>query len=102
MVNLSYLQSSGVGIIHLINSVIIPLLLGVAVIGFIYAVLSFFFSRDDEGSAKHEESRKRVVWGVIAIFVIVSVWGFVSILQNIFGVSNNNNNVVLPTVPGTY
>jgi uncharacterized membrane protein YidH (DUF202 family) len=98
--NLSYLQGSGTGIIHFINSVAVPLLIGIAVIIFIVSTFRYVLSSND--SKAHGEARGRMIWGVIAIFVIVSVWGFVNILQNIFGVSGNNSNVTLPTVPGTY
>jgi hypothetical protein len=65
---------------------IIPLMVGLAVAVFIYGVLVLMFS---EGGEKKEDGKKYMVWGIIGIFVMVSVWGLVHILITTFGLDTS-------------
>lgn len=65
---------------------IVPLLIGVAVVVFIYGVLISMFS---EGGEKKEEGKQYMFWGIIGIFVMVSLWGLVAILDGTFQLDNN-------------
>lgn len=65
---------------------IVPLLIGLGVVVFIYGVLVLMFS---EGGEKKEEGKQYMLWGIIGIFVMVSVWGLVNILKGTFGLSEN-------------
>lgn len=76
----------------LISKSVIPLLIAVALVLFIWGVLKFILNADD--SAKREEGRLFIVWGLIGLFVMVSIWGIVNILNSTFGVSN-----VIPQLP---
>ncbi len=64
---------------------LVPLLIGLGVVVFIYGVLILMFSEDGE---KKEEGKQYMLWGIIGIFVMVSVWGLVSILSGSFGLNN--------------
>lgn len=64
---------------------IVPLLVGLAVVMFIYGVLILMFS---EGGEKKEEGKQYMLWGIIGIFVMVSVWGLVTVLTNTFDLDN--------------
>jgi hypothetical protein len=61
---------------------LVPLLIGLGVVVFIYGVLILMFS---EGGEKKEEGKQYMLWGIIGIFVMVSVWGLVNILIGTFG-----------------
>jgi len=60
---------------------IVPVLIGLAVVVFIYGVLTVMFS---EGGEKKESGKLYMMWGIIGIFVMVSVWGLVALLGNTF------------------
>jgi hypothetical protein len=75
-----------VTIIGGILSPLVPFLVGLAVVIFIYGVITTIFS---EGGEKKEDGKKFMFWGIIGIFVMVSMWGLVTILQNTFGFSGN-------------
>lgn len=60
-------------------SFIVPLLVSAAIVYFLWGVLQFVSSGDDE--TKRSEGRHLMVNGVIAVFVMVSVWGLVSFLD---------------------
>jgi len=63
---------------------IVPLLMAVALVLFIYGVVQYIFNAND--SAKREDGRKFMIWGIVALFVISSVWGLVKLLATTFGI----------------
>lgn len=58
------------------------LIIGIAVVWFIWNVFQYVIVGDE---AKKADSKQGMVWGIVAIFVMVSVWGLVAILQQTFG-----------------
>jgi hypothetical protein len=63
---------------------IVPVLIMVAVALFIWGLVLFIFSSGDE--KKLDEGKQRMMWGVIALFFIVTIWGLVALLQQLTGV----------------
>src|SRR3989338_8727367 len=57
---------------------LIPVLLGLAVVVFFWGIIQYLFT-----DAK-EKGSKLMFWGVIAIFVMVSIWGLIEWLQTEF------------------
>ena len=82
----------------IINSAIIPLIFTIAVVSFIWGVVQFFIINADE-EGKREQGKQFMIWGVIALAVMLSVWGLVGVLGSTFNVSTS----VLPKVtpPGS-
>lgn len=69
-------------IIQILDS-LVPLIFALAVILFLWGIVKFYFiSGDDSGS--REEGRNFIIWGVIALFVMITFWGFVALLKNEF------------------
>lgn len=66
-----------------ILSRLIFLLISLAVVWFIWNVIRYAMSEDESGK---EKAKSQMIWGIIAIAVIVSVWGLVAILRGFFGV----------------
>jgi hypothetical protein len=71
---------------------LVPLLIGLAIVMFTYGVLVFMFS---EGGEKKEEGKQYMLWGIIGIFVMVSVWGIVAAIKNTFNLSDTPLNIQL-------
>jgi hypothetical protein len=44
--------------------------------------------------------RTIMLYGVIVLFVMVSVWGLVNILRATFGITDADNNITPPTLGG--
>ena len=63
---------------------LIPLLFGIALIGFLWGVAQFILNADNE--EKRREGKKIMVWGIIGLFVMVSVWGLVAVIGGTFGI----------------
>jgi uncharacterized membrane-anchored protein len=67
-------------------------IISVAVIYFIYSLLQYL------GGGDKGEARSHMLWGIIIIAVMVSVWGLVSILTTSL-VSNQNVAPPVPALP---
>jgi glycerol-3-phosphate acyltransferase PlsY len=48
---------------------------------------------------KRTTGRNTMIYGIVAIFVILSVWGLVNILNGTFGTANQSNPQQLPNLP---
>lgn len=70
---------------------IIPLIFAIALAVFLWGMVKFIQAAD---SAEKEEGKQFMLWGVIALAVMLSVWGLVSILNNTFGIKT-----VIPQLP---
>lgn len=67
-------------ILGLINTIIIILIIA-GVMFFIYAVVMYILGKGD---------KQQIINGLIGLFVIVAFWGIIKIVQNTFGLDNNN------------
>ena len=77
----------------IINNSIIPLIFALATVMFIWGVVQFFILNADE-EKKRAQGKQFMIWGIVALAVMLSVWGLVGILGSTFGV----NSSVLPQV----
>ena len=70
-------------------SPLITLIVSAAVVVFIYGV--FKFVRSD---GKEKEAGKDImVWGIVGLFIMVSVWGLVNILQGTFNLNDTSVDI---------
>lgn len=77
------LQDVGIEIRSIIETIIIPIIIALAVLIFLWGVLVFI-----KNSANEEErakGRQFMLWGIIGLAVMVSVWGLVQILTSTIG-----------------
>jgi membrane-anchored glycerophosphoryl diester phosphodiesterase (GDPDase) len=75
---------------------VIPILITLGVVYFIWGVLSYAIAKDEEAKTK---GRGAMINGIIALAVIVSIWGLVNILKT-FALGNNQyqTDVQVPCV----
>lgn len=78
---------------------VIPVLIGVAVLVFIYGVVKFIASAGKEDARK--EGARVMIGGIIGLFVILSVFALVRVLQDTLGVDNENTVDIqdIPSIP---
>lgn len=74
-------------ILQNIVDAVIPFIIGLGVLVFIYGVFNFVTSAGDEEA--RAGAKQLIIWGIIGIFVMVSVWGLVHILVGTFGLQNS-------------
>jgi hypothetical protein len=80
--------------IHGIISQVIPVLIALGVLGFMWGIVLYLFGK------QKEEGKMFMIWGIIALFVMTSVWGLVGILRGtLFGSTQDNvRNVGIPQI----
>lgn len=94
--NLSGIQSLVVQIGQIIAR-IIPIMFALAIVFFFWGLVQFLRA---SGDPKAQDAAKgQMIWGVIAIAVMVSIYGLVAWLQTTLGVTGGGS-VILPEVPG--
>ena len=76
----------------IINSSIIPFLFAIAIIAFLWGVVQFFLNGENE--SEREKGKEFMIWGIIALTVMITVWGIVAIVGGSFGFEVN----VIPQV----
>ena len=68
----------------IINQSVIPLLFALAMVVFIWGVIQYVVNGSNE--AERKKGREFMIWGLVAIAVMSSIWGIVKILTGTFGV----------------
>jgi uncharacterized membrane protein YidH (DUF202 family) len=64
---------------------IIPLLIAVAVVLFIWGIIQMYIDPNNEEQRK--KGKTYAIWGLVGLFIMISIWGLVAILSNTFGVT---------------
>lgn len=64
---------------------LVPLLIGLALVAFLYGAVIYLFSAGSP--EKRQDGRQFMLYGLVTLFVMVSVWGLVSILSQTFGIN---------------
>ena len=86
-------------LIGCIISPLVMLMISLAIIIFIWGILKYMRAGDSEQIKS--EGKEIMFWGIIGIFVIVSIWGIVAILSNTFGTSTGRTiprDVTIPEI----
>ncbi|MEN9647924.1 MAG: hypothetical protein RLY57_728 [Candidatus Parcubacteria bacterium] len=78
------IQQLGMEVIRFIETLIVPLIMSLALLAFLWGVLQYIRKGGDPG--EREQGRQFMLWGVIGLAVMASVWGLVRILTNTIGV----------------
>ena len=76
---------------------LIPFIIGLAVFVIIWGIFNYVVHAAEE--EKRAEARSYIVWGIVGVFFMISIWGFVVILINTFGVGSTIGADQIPTVP---
>lgn len=70
---------------------VIGLFITLAIVVFFWGLIKYLFSMDHDNA---NEGLKIMFWGVIAIFVMVSIWGIIRLLQSTLKVTSTD-----PVIP---
>lgn len=85
-------------ILQLVNTAL-PVLVGLAVLVFFWGLALYIFSLGGEGGdeKKQKQGRHLMIWGIIAFFIMLSLFGIIKIAQQTFGFADPRNQQ--PNVP---
>ncbi len=102
--SLAFAQTLG-GVNTLLDSIrrlvdgALPVVVGLALLGFFWGLMKYIFAQSDEGAKA--DGKKIMIMGVIALFVMVAVWGLVGFIADNLGVQTGGSiDGGIPSVPG--
>ena len=75
----------------------LPIVVAIALLAFFWGLVKFIFAQGNEEAKA--DAKKIMLWGIIALFVMVSVWGLVLFIGNALGVQQGDT-IIVPGVPG--
>lgn len=88
------------GDIYRLLGLVVPILMVLALIYFFWGLAQFILNSGDEekrGAGKHI-----MIWGIIALFVMVAVWGLVGVIADTFEINEergpSNVRELIPTL----
>ncbi|MEK7227443.1 MAG: hypothetical protein AAB641_00950 [Patescibacteria group bacterium] len=77
-------------------SLAVPVVAALALLAFLKGLVAFIAKAGDEKS--HAEGKNLMVWGLVALFVMVSIWGIVRFLSGEVGFGPTLKLPFLPPV----
>ena len=83
-----------------ILNTIIPILIVLGIVFFVWGVITYVIASDEEAKTK---GRDRIIGGIIGLVVIVGMWGLVRLVTGTFNLDNTTSTTGMtpPCVPGT-
>lgn len=72
-------------------AILIPVFIALAFLVFVWGLITFIAASGSD-SAK-EEGKRRMIWGVLALFVITAIWGILAVLQTITATKSGTRHV---------
>ena len=84
------------GIIGFVNDTVIPLIIALAILVFIWGMFQYFIlgASDDERKGK---GKQLMLWGLIGFVVMFSLLGIINLLVDAVGLKNGN--IDTPKIP---
>jgi hypothetical protein len=76
--------------------ILVVVVITVALLFFFWGLALFILSAGDE--EKRAQGKKVMLWGIIALTVIIAIWGLVTFLAETFGINPADNPDALPGV----
>ncbi len=76
-----------IGAIARLVGALVPILITMALVAFFWGLVRYLFSKDGEKGLAG--AKNLMIWGLVSLFVMVSVWGIVRLAQDALGVNPN-------------
>jgi ABC-type glucose/galactose transport system permease subunit len=96
---LAFAETLG-GILNTVNQLVgtaTPIVVALALVYFFWGLANFILgSSESEG---RKDAIQIMIYGIIALFIMVSIWGIVNVLQSTFNVGGNPS-IPAPRVQG--
>lgn len=71
-----------------LNKFVVPLILALAFVFFVYNAVRFFII-GGANTESQEKAKTLALWGVLAFVFILSIWGITNVLVSAFGIGSN-------------
>jgi hypothetical protein len=96
-INTTIINSYATGITGVINNILVPLIITLCVIVFLWGVAKAYILSGG-ADAERKKGHQLILWGIIGFVVILSVWGLVNLALDIFGLTSGGTSPTPPTV----
>jgi len=70
---------------------VIPVLVALGIVYFVWGVVTYVISNDEEAK---KSGKDRIIYGIIGLVVITSMWGLVAIVVDTFGIDATGAGIV--------
>lgn len=74
-----------------IVAALVPILITLALVVFFFGLVRYLWGGS---GAKHAAGRNLMIWGLIALFVMVSVWGIIELAQDALGIDAKSGTTI--------
>jgi hypothetical protein len=88
-INATYIQGYSSSIIGIINNILIPVLISLAFIVFLWGIYNYFIAGANNDT-KRGEGKVFALYGIIGFVILFSVWGIVQIFMGTLGLTATN------------
>ena len=78
-------------VVDLIINPAILLIFSLGFLVFVWGLVVFLKSLSEGGKA--DEGKEHMLWGIVGMFIMVSVFGIIALISNTFGLNINQNGV---------
>lgn len=85
-INTTIIKGYSDSIIGIINTILVPVLIAIAFITFLWGVYKYFILGADN-ETQRETGRQFTLWGIIGFVIILSLWGIVNLFMGTLGLS---------------
>ncbi|MDP2665424.1 MAG: pilin [bacterium] len=96
-VNLNVIKPYSDSIIGLVNNILVPVLMAIAFIVFLWGVFKYFIW-GAESDTERATGKQFVLWGIIGFVVILCVWGLVAIVTGTLNLTPGGKAPNTPTL----
>ncbi len=76
-----------IGAIARLIGALVPILVTLALVVFLFGLVRYLWGSG--GKAELSSAKKLMKWGLIILFVMISVWGIIALMQSALGVNRN-------------
>ena len=68
-----------------------PIVVALALLFFFWGLANYILKAGDD--AERKKAKATMIWGIIALFLMVSVWGIINVVRDTFDLDNTNIDV---------
>ncbi len=86
-INATYIQGYASSVVGVINGILIPALISVAFLVFVWGIYKYFIHDSDKAE---KEGKTFAIYGIVGFVLLFSVWGIVQIFMGTLGLTSTN------------
>jgi thiol:disulfide interchange protein len=84
-----------IAIVHQLINLVTPVVIALALLFFFWGLATFILGSSNEEERK--KGRNIMIYGILALFIMVSIWGIIAVLQNTFEL--RGGSIIPPLIP---